>query len=116
MSSGLHLYRLLAQLYNTLDVEVLPPCTPTEAQRRDPQAFAAAVRAVMAGALRVPMVDVVSRLFACLPSSSIASPCLPLRSLPIPVPAVIFLLACDRKAEGGCSRQSAIPGGGAAQS
>lgn len=58
VSPGLHLYRLMAQLYNTLDVEVLPLCTPTEAQRRDPQAFAGAVRAVMAGALRVPMVDV----------------------------------------------------------
>ena len=53
----LHLLRLLTAVGNTVEVTVLPPYAPSEAEQRDPAAFGAAVRALMADALHVPRED-----------------------------------------------------------
>ncbi|ETN23621.1 hypothetical protein PPTG_00181 [Phytophthora nicotianae INRA-310] len=53
--SGLYLaLRVLCQVYNRLEVEILPAYYPSEREQRDPQLYANNVREVMAKALGVP--------------------------------------------------------------
>lgn len=53
----MHLLRLMTQVYNDIEVQCLPVYHPSEEEKADPQLYAANVRALMAGALGVPMVD-----------------------------------------------------------
>jgi hypothetical protein len=51
----LHLARLLLARNKTVDVHVLPPHVPDDAQRADATCFAEAVRREMGAVLRVPL-------------------------------------------------------------
>lgn len=62
----LHLYRLLAQVYNSVTMEVLPPYFPDAIEQEDWTVFAANVRVVMARALRAPMVEQVRDTYVSL--------------------------------------------------
>ncbi|RLN56762.1 hypothetical protein BBP00_00007834 [Phytophthora kernoviae] len=53
--SGLYLaLRVLCQVYNRMEVEILPAYYPSEREQQDPQLYAEGVRNVMAKALGVP--------------------------------------------------------------
>ncbi|XP_051567028.1 lysophosphatidylcholine acyltransferase 2-like [Myxocyprinus asiaticus] len=47
----------LCQLYTTVEIEFLPPWTPTEIEKKSPTKFAHSVRAVMAESLGLPVTD-----------------------------------------------------------
>ncbi|KAG5899387.1 hypothetical protein JTB14_036875 [Gonioctena quinquepunctata] len=51
------LWLTLTQPYSNCEIEFLPVYTPTEEEKRDPKLFANNVRAVMAKALGVPVID-----------------------------------------------------------
>lgn len=53
----IHFVRALCQIRKRVDVLVLPPYLPSEAEKKDPALFAANVRRVCAEALGVPMRD-----------------------------------------------------------
>lgn len=52
-----HIWRLLSQFVNHVEIEILPPYYPSDAERRDPILYAENVRRLMASKLDVPMVD-----------------------------------------------------------
>ncbi|XP_012682454.1 lysophosphatidylcholine acyltransferase 2 [Clupea harengus] len=56
-TSGTLLLLTLCQLYTTVEIEFLPPQTPTEAEKKSPTLFAQKVRGVMAEALGIPVTD-----------------------------------------------------------
>ena len=49
--------RLVCQFENTLDVTVLPPYVPSQAEREDPKLYAKNVQKLYAETLSVPIVD-----------------------------------------------------------
>ncbi|XP_017779828.1 PREDICTED: lysophosphatidylcholine acyltransferase isoform X1 [Nicrophorus vespilloides] len=51
------LWLTLTQVYSYCEIEFLPVYTPSEEEKRDPKLFASNVRAVMAKALGVPVMD-----------------------------------------------------------
>jgi lysophosphatidylcholine acyltransferase/lyso-PAF acetyltransferase len=52
-----HVYRLMAQFVNHLEIEVLPPYHPSEEERRDWALYAENVRRLMGKRLGQPLVD-----------------------------------------------------------
>ncbi|XP_013982759.1 lysophosphatidylcholine acyltransferase 2 isoform X1 [Salmo salar] len=56
-SSKTLLLLTLSQLYTNVEIEFLPPVTPTEEEKKTPVLFARTVRNVMAQALGVPVTD-----------------------------------------------------------
>lgn len=52
--------RLVCQFFNYLEINVLPPYIPSQAEKDDPLLYAQNVRKLFADALGVPMVDQVS--------------------------------------------------------
>lgn len=52
-----HIWRLLSQFVNHVEVEILPPYHPSEEEERDPVLYAENVRRLMASKLGIPMVD-----------------------------------------------------------
>jgi hypothetical protein len=59
-STPFHVWRLMSQFVNHVEVEVLPPYFPSEEEKQNPAMYAENVRRAMAEALGVPMVDEVS--------------------------------------------------------
>ncbi|CAD7699234.1 unnamed protein product [Ostreobium quekettii] len=57
VNMGLHVLRVLCQFYNSVDVHILPPYMPSEAEKKDPALYASNVRTLMASHLDVPMVE-----------------------------------------------------------
>ncbi|GAB4815792.1 hypothetical protein N2152v2_002838 [Parachlorella kessleri] len=53
----LHVYRLLAQYVNHMELRVLPPIHPTPEEREDPMLFAKRVRQVMSKEMGAPLVE-----------------------------------------------------------
>ena len=49
--------RMMHQLWNTVDVTILPPYVPSEAERQDANLYAANVRKLYADRLEVPLID-----------------------------------------------------------
>ena len=49
--------RMACQFENTLDVRVLPPYVPSEAEKADPKLYAKNVQGLYAQTLGVPVVD-----------------------------------------------------------
>eukprot|EP00803_Ostreobium_quekettii_P008157 evm.model.scf_3012.1 EVM.evm.TU.scf_3012.1 scf_3012:3275-11455(+) len=54
---GMHVLRVLCQFYNAVDVHILPPYMPSEAEKKDPMLYANNVRKLMADTLKAPMVE-----------------------------------------------------------
>lgn len=52
-----HIWRLINQFVNTLEVEICPPYMPSDAEMADARLYADNVRACMGRALDVPLVD-----------------------------------------------------------
>jgi len=52
-----HLFRLMTQISNYLEITILPLYMPSEEEKRNPELYAKNVRKVMADALKVPVKD-----------------------------------------------------------
>ena len=53
----LHIWRLLSQFANFIEVEILPPYVPSEEEQSNPSVYAENVRELMARHLGVPCID-----------------------------------------------------------
>lgn len=58
ISAGKHIFRLMTQFYNNLEVTFLPIYVPSPVEKSNPELYSRKVQKMMADALRVPIKDV----------------------------------------------------------